>query len=374
MRVDVAILGAGRVGQAAAYDFLRMGYSVALLDVSQDSLDRASERLGDVYKYRIPPETGWISNPPIGAELYAMALPLKYTLRYMEPLLKNGYSVVDATSVPPEELGRVEEWAREGGGQAFLYAGLAPGMAQTLAGALERELGGAEKIDIYVGGVPEKPGDLPLLSGITFEATAFLRQYNRPTRKRVGGEVVTIDPFDDIGRITLPNGEEYEYFLTDGLKSLLYTLETPNLAEYTLRIPGHIQRMSLLRSLGLLDWDPIEVDGCSIVPMEFTAKILERSVGQGGRDRVVLAVYGYRGDRVTILYSVVEYSEDEGFTAMQRATGYNLARYASMVLDGLVEWKVGLPEYIGLDEDLFNKYLERIGEAGIEVRRVVTTP
>jgi len=262
----------------------------------------------------------------------------------------------------------VEGWAKEGGGRAFLYAGLAPGMAQTLAGALERELGGAEEISIYVGGVPEDPYSLPLLSGITFEATAFLRQYNRPSRKRVRGEVVTLDPFEDVGRIVLPNGEEYEYFLTDGLKSLLYTLETPSLAEYTLRIPGHIERMRLLRSLGFLDWEPIEVDGCRVAPLEYTARLLERSVGQGGRDRVVLAVYGSKGDRQTILYSIVEYSEEEGFTAMQRATGYNLARYASMMLEGLLGWEAGLPEYIGLEEGLFKEYL------GIEVRRVETTP
>jgi len=87
MKVDVAVLGAGRVGQAAAYDLLRMGYRVGLLDISMESLSRAGERLGDVTTHRIPMDTSWISSPPIEADLYAMALPLKYTLRYMEPLL-----------------------------------------------------------------------------------------------------------------------------------------------------------------------------------------------------------------------------------------------------------------------------------------------
>jgi len=368
MRYDAAVIGMGRVGLAAAYDLKRMGYKVIGLDISSSALEKASSRIGiDVYE--IDPGFKWMDTFNLDVDIYLMALPLEHTLDYLKRLLNRGCRVVDATSVPEERLGEVESWIREGG-VAFLYAGLAPGMAQTLAGALYREMDKPERIDIYVGGLPQNPDESPLLTGITFHSEAFFRQYNRPSRKVVDWEVVTLDPFEDIGRINLPGDVELEYFLTDGLKSLLKTLKIKYLAEYTLRIPGHISRMKLLRDLGYLDWEDIKVDGCRVKPIKFTAQLLGERLSDIDRDWVALAVYGYRDGVRTILYSYIHYNEDLGFTAMQMATGFNLARFSKLVLDNNLDGLM-LPEYIGMDEDLYKAYIELIGEAGIKVSRVV---
>ncbi len=369
MKWDVAVLGMGRVGYAAAYDLDRQGYKVVGLDISGDALKKASRELG-IETVEIDPNLQWISEAGKYASTYAMALPLQHTLRYMEPLVEMGLRVVDATSVPEDKIPELEQLASRHGGRIFLYAGLAPGMAQTLAGAVYRELEKPEKIEIYVGGVPQNPDESPLLTGITFHSHAFFRQYNRPTRKRVGGEVVVVDPFDDIGLITLPGGEEYEYFLTDGLKSLLLTLDTPNLAEYTLRIPGHIAKMKFLRELGYLDWEEIEVEGCRVKPIIFTAELLGRRLAKLDRDRVVLAVYGYSRD-VYVYYSYTDYDEELGLTAMQKTTGFNLSRFTSMMIEDMFSKDLMLPEYVGMDETLFKKYVELIRDAGLELKRAV---
>ncbi len=366
----VAVLGSGRIGYAAIYDFLRLGYDVIALDVSDASLKFVKEKM-DVPVYKIDKDFQWMDKFKEDADAIVTALPWSISKTYVEKLLDNGYNVVDVTSIPIDEIPYLEKVASKSGSKAFLYGGVAPGMAQTLAGALYNELDDLDKLEIYVGGLPQDPSDKPLKTNVTWNPIGFLYQYIHTSRKVVDGEVIGLNPLDDVGCIKLPGEDEYEYFLTDGLMSLLITFtDVPNMAEYTLRYKGHLDEMKLLIKLGLLDLDAVEVGGCKVEPIKFTARVMDLNLSKDPRDKVLLAVYGWSGDIKSTYYSYVNYSDELGLTGMQIATGFNLSRYTHMFLKDLFNWTITLPEYIGMDKRLFKIYWDLMDEAGIKIYRI----
>ena len=77
-------------------------------------------------------------------------------------------------------------------------------------------------------------------------------------------ELVNLDP---VGTL-----EEWN---SDGLRSLLDTMpHIPNLLEKTLRYPGTIDYLNVLRELGYFSGEEIEVKGNKIRPLDLTAELL----------------------------------------------------------------------------------------------------
>ncbi len=74
--------------------------------------------------------------------------------------------------------------------------------------------------------------------------------------------------------INFPVVGTLEAFNTDGLRTLARTLDVPNMKEKTLRYPGHIEKMAVLRETGFFDSQEIEIHGVRIRPLDFTAKLL----------------------------------------------------------------------------------------------------
>jgi len=52
------------------------------------------------------------------------------------------------------------------------------------------------------------------------------------------------------------------------------TMDVPNMKEKTLRYPGHIEKMAVLRETGFFDTREVMVKGIRIRPLDFTAEIL----------------------------------------------------------------------------------------------------
>lgn len=63
------------------------------------------------------------------------------------------------------------------------------------------------------------------------------------------GDVVQVDPLNDIGQVEIKEWE-FEEFITDGLRTLLTTRDVDHLEERTLRWKGHLEKIKLLRQLG----------------------------------------------------------------------------------------------------------------------------
>ena len=371
MNYDVLVWGAGRIGYAAAYDLVNEGYRVIVADINKDALKNIEERLG-VETTSVSPGYDWLMDYKGKVEVVASSLPGPIAYEAVEASLKRGLNMVDATSLSGKDPRKLDNLARNKKVFLVSYAGVAPGMVQVLSGALYRELGGLDELDIYCGGMPLDPRNKPLKTNITWSPIGFLGMYARESRKVVNGKIVHVDPLEDIGTVEFPGEGEYEYFLSDGLRSLLFNFkDVPNMAEYSLRWKGHIQEIKFLRDIGLLSKDEIEVNGKKIVPIIFMAKLLNRILTRDPRDKVLTMVIGKKRDKVLRYINVTYYDEERGLTAMQQTTGFNLSRFTIMALNGDMPREIGVnyPEEYGLNKDLFEKYLRHMKKVGIKFTR-----
>jgi lysine 6-dehydrogenase len=110
----------------------------------------------------------------------------------------------------------------------------------------------------------------------------------------------------------------------------------------TLRYPGHAAIMENIRSIGLLDLEPVDVKGMKVVPRDvFIAIVGPRLNKPHGRDLVALRVVvsgNKAGKSVTKAFELVDrYDETHDVSAMMRTTGYSLAITGLMQVRGQVK-------------------------------------
>ena len=66
-----------------------------------------------------------------------------------------------------------------------------------------------------------------------------------------------------------------EAWNSDGLRSLLDSFpHIPNMVEKTLRYPGTVEYLRVLRELGYFSTEKVEVEGCMVRPLDLTASLL----------------------------------------------------------------------------------------------------
>ncbi|MBI2070559.1 MAG: saccharopine dehydrogenase NADP-binding domain-containing protein [Elusimicrobia bacterium] len=219
--------------------------------------------------------------------------------------------------------------------------GLAPGLANVLAGwglaHMDRDL----RLSIYCGGLPEKPvGPLGYkivfavegLWGTHFGQTVIL-EGGRPKEVQALGDVEEID-FGVLGRL--------EAFITGGaLATAPWTLRN-RVHRYvykTLRYPGYTDKMKFLADLGLTDDKVISVGDVRVSPRQLLGRLFyERLAFPETRDLVALRVTAEgrlnNSDRYEkTVFEMIEHADDRlGFSAMERTTGFPAAASMLMLL------------------------------------------
>ena len=173
----------------------------------------------------------------------------------MKILYSQGVNIVDLSfsEITPDAL------SREKGGEntTILWdVGIAPGLSNMLLSLAVEELGYLENGEIRVGGNPsEKDGVWNYVA--PFSPKDVIAEYTRPARVLRKNEVVTLEALTERHIITVPGRGEMEAFLTDGLRSVLYSIPATTLSEYTVRWPGHIQKFIDERDTKKLNYEQI---------------------------------------------------------------------------------------------------------------------
>ncbi|MGE4445837.1 MAG: saccharopine dehydrogenase C-terminal domain-containing protein [Synergistaceae bacterium] len=92
-----------------------------------------------------------------------------------------------------------------------------------------------------------------------------------------------------------------ETFITDGLRSLIKNINAKNMEERTMRWPGHVAQMRLLREMGLFDEEKRNLGGVEVVPRDIVCDLLfpmwKMDPEKGDRDLTIMQVEvsGYKG-------------------------------------------------------------------------------
>ena len=179
--------------------------------------------------------------------------------------------------------------------------------------------------------------------------------------------------FDKVGTL--------ESFNSDGLRSILYTMpHIKNMKEKTLRYPGHVEYLKVLKDSGFFSENKIIVNGTEISPLDFTSKILfnEWKLGETEEELTVMRVSlkgeNPKGQTIEIIYNLYdEYCPETQTSSMARTTGYTATAVANLFLEGLFTEKgIFPPELIGKHETCFKYILNYLAARNVNYIKTQT--
>lgn len=376
---NIVVLGAGLVGAPMALDLAReKGIRVTAVDASAQALEKFAKarRVRTVRADLAAPDA--VRRAVEGADLVVSAVPGFMGFRTLEAVIGAGVDVVDIAFFPEDPF-LLDEAAARAGVTAVVDCGVAPGMSNLLAAHALRKLDRALSVLIYVGGLPEVR-EWPYEYKAVFSPSDVIEEYVRPARYIENGQLVIRPALSDPEFLNFPVVGTLEAFNTDGLRTLAKTLDVPNMKEKTLRYPGHIEKMAVLRATGFFETQEIEIAGARIRPVDFTAKLLfpKWKLHEGEVDVTIMRIIvegERRGRARRVVYDLFDrYDATTGVHSMARTTGYTATAAARMILRGLYSRKgVTAPEYIGRKADCAAFMLASLAERGVVYRETIQT-
>jgi len=365
-------IGAGLVGNIIADDMSR-DFAVTLVDLDGGKLAKAAEN-NPKLKTAVCSCTDGDSLRLIleDADIVTAGVPGRFGRSMMEAVIRSGRNLCDI-SFMPEDFEELDGLAKEHGVTVIPDIGVAPGMSNFLMGRGAHLLDEVENAIIYVGGIPEKPVP-PFNYQITWSAADVIEEYTRPARYIKDYSQAVIEAMGDLDLKEFPKVGALETFITDGLRSLMKNIKARNMQERTMRWPGHVEQMRLLREMGLFDENKRKLGGADVVPRDIACDLLfpmwKMDPDKGDRDITVMQVKveGYKGnDFVTYTWDLWDrFDEKTWRNSMGRCTGMTCSIFAHALASGLISEKgVLAPEKLAGSDDLYEFVMAEQKKRGI---------
>ncbi|MCX6564993.1 MAG: saccharopine dehydrogenase family protein [Candidatus Aminicenantes bacterium] len=375
--MKIIVLGSGLVGAPTALDLAAdPRFEVAVADRDPAAFDRLAGHL-KIKTVRIDlsdPET--VTNLAADYDLALSAVPGFMGFQTLKAVIAAGKSVVDIAFFPEDPF-LLRDQALSKNVTAVVDCGVAPGMSNLLVGHVDSLLEETRSVLIYVGGLPEIR-EWPYEYKAVFSPADVLEEYVRPARYIQNGALVVKPALSEPELLEFPGIGTLEAFNTDGLRTLARTISAPNMKEKTLRYPGHIEKMAMLRETGFFSSETIEVGGVRVRPLDVTSRLLfpKWKLREGEADLTVMKVVveGRRGgEALRYTYDLLDrHNPATSVHSMARTTGYTASCALRMLAGGLFEDKgIIPPEFIGRRPDCVKFMLDGLRERGVIYRETV---
>lgn len=376
--MKITVLGAGLVGSAMARDLAKeKGWEILVADLSKENLARLKGEPGITTAQADLSKSENIRKVIKDADIVVGAMPGFMGLETLKTIIGESKNVVDI-SFFPEDCFQLDALAKKHNVTAIVDCGVAPGCSNMLTGYAAAKLDKTDTCLCYVGGLPQVR-EWPYEYKIVFSAVDVIEEYTRPARYIENGKAVVRPALSDPEFLEFPGVGTLEAFNTDGLRTLAKTMDAPNMKEKTMRFPGHIDKMRVLRETGFFRKDPIEVGGVKVRPLDVTAKLMFPiwKLKEGEEDFTVMRVIvsGTKGGKeVEYVYDLYDkYDRKTKTTSMARTTGYACTAAVRMLAKGLFSRKgIIPPEYIGADAKACKYMLKDMEERNIVYKETVT--
>lgn len=382
--MKIIVLGAGLVGGPMAIDLSRdPGFEVAVADIDQNALANLAN-LQPAGGCSVTAITADLSDPSRVTRLVAdydmviSAVPGFMGYQTLKAVIGAGKNVVDIAFFIEDPFG-LDELARRNNVTAIMDMGVAPGMCNVLIGYADHMLDETDNILYMVGGLPAVR-EWPYEYKAVFSPVDVIEEYTRPARYIENGKFIVKPALSDPELLNFPGIGTLEAFNTDGLRSLATTIRCPNMKEKTLRYPGHIGLMRVLRETGFFSQEEIEVQGKRIKPMDMTARLLfpKWKLNEGEVDLTVMkvTVEGKKeGKKVSYSWDLADRCDPvTRIHSMARTTGYSATVALRMIAAGLYTRKgISVPEYIGKQPECVAYMLEGLKERGVVYQETIFT-
>ena len=358
----IIVLGAGLVGGIMAKD-LAKAHEVTSVDYSEEALSPLSA-LGIHTIHADLADASTIQRLISDYDLVVGAVPGFMGYKMLETVIKSQKNIIDISFFPEDPFG-LDELAKEMGVIAVIDCGVAPGMGNIILGHHDKLM----KISDYeclVGGLPEIR-EWPYEYKAVFSPIDVIEEYVRPARFIQNSKLITKEALSDTELIEFEGVGTLESWNSDGLRSLIDTMpHIPNMIEKTLRYPGCVEYLKVLRASGFFSYEEIEVNGQMVRPIDLTSKLLfpKWQLKEGEKDFTVMRIRmtgEEDGKKVSYQYNLLDRYQDNTIS-MARTTGFTCTAVANLVINGDYN-RIGIspPEYLGEHFEFVRNYLEERG-------------
>ncbi|MEO0649930.1 MAG: saccharopine dehydrogenase C-terminal domain-containing protein [Planctomycetota bacterium] len=347
------VLGAGLQGTAAVYDLVKHCDAdlVTWLELDPARLEaglRRMEELGaskglrgqslDVTDHRaLQPHFG-------EADVCVNALPYRFSISMTMLALEGRCHYLDLggnTEVVREQLELHVGHPSAAELCVLPDCGLMPGMGNLLVAYAVAELGPCARVSVRCGGLPQDPKP-PLGYALSFNVAGLTNEYFGQATVLRDGKPVDVATFGEVEEFELPRVGPVEAFITSGgLSTTPWTFagQIGSLDYKTVRYRGHHAKFTTLVELGLLQEDPVLVDGHPVVPRHLLHERLTACLpSDDRRDLVTMTCQAEAADggRRLAIELFDEFDPETGFTAMERTTAWSTTICAHDVARGKI--------------------------------------
>ena len=377
-KIKIIVLGTGLVGSPMCLDLAEESdYEVTAVDINKDSLERLEIRNLSIKAIQFDlSESEKVKELVKPYDFVISAVPGYMGFKTLKAVIEAKKDVVDIAFFPEDPF-LLDDLAQKNEVTAVVDCGVAPGMSSILVGHVHRLLDATHNVLIYVGGLPEVR-EWPYEFKAGFSPIDVIEEYIRPARYIVNGRMIVKPALSEPELIQFPDVGELEAFNTDGLRTLATTIAAPNMKEKTLRYPGHIEKMAVLRETGFFNKNEIAVNGTKIRPLDLTARLLfpKWKLNENDRDLTVmrLIIEGKKAkNRLRCTYELLDRHDSTTNThSMARTTGYTATLALRMIAKGLYRRKgLSTPEFIGQQPECVRYMLSGLKDRGVVYKETV---
>jgi lysine 6-dehydrogenase len=358
--VKILLLGTGMQGKAALYDLVRSD-AVTEVVAADGDIDALRGHVADKgYGEKVRPEALDAADPGSLGRLFNQhpdvaidLLPVPFCDGVAQAAVAHGVHLVNTIYTTPVMRSLAAE-AQARGITLLPEFGLDPGIDLLMLGQAAREVDTIEGVKSYGAGIPDlAAADNPIKYKITWTFDGVLASYRRQARLIRDGRLVEIDgrrifypeqlhdlAIEGVGQLeAYPNGDALPYVDVLGLDAS----QIQHMGRYSLRYPGHSRFWRALVDLGLLEDEPVWVDGQSVDRKHFLAAVMapRLQLGSAERDIVILRVdlWGKEDGRpARVVYQLIDRRDlATGLTAMNRTVGFTASIGAQLIGRGVVD-------------------------------------
>jgi saccharopine dehydrogenase-like NADP-dependent oxidoreductase len=365
----IIVLGAGLVGSAIAID-LSKNHNVTSADLNSEAFEKFKNYSNIQTVQADLSDTKKLKELVADFDLVVGAVPGFMGYQTMKAVIEAGKNMVDI-SFMAEDFMQLDRLAKKHYVTVVADCGVAPGMGNIILGHHNKKMH-VKNYECLVGGLPVVR-EWPYEYKAVFSPIDVIEEYTRPARFIQNYEMVTKEALSDPELIHFDGIGTLESWNSDGLRSLMQTMKNiPNMIEKTLRYPGCIEYLKVLRESGFFSYDEIEVNGTKIRPIDVTSKLLfpKWKLKEGEEDFTIMRIVieGVENDApVKYIYNLLDKFERETQTiSMARTTGYTCTAVANLILDGgFSKPGVNPPEFVGEKEGNLSYILKYLEERGV---------
>jgi lysine 6-dehydrogenase len=348
--MKILVMGSGLMGPAAAFNAAsdpRVS-QVTLADMDQGQLDAAQAHLrGLPGGEKLATELLDLSDQAAARDLMASydaivaALPRPAIPLGIHAATAAGRPLVDLSWPDEDELPDLRQRVEAAGTLVILGCGVEPGLTEIMTRYLAEKLDRVDEVHIKCGGIPEKPAP-PLGYKIVFGGR--LMPLREPDARIVeNGEIIPVPRYSGAEPVHFKGVGECEAW-HEGFMPWLMDLEPLKGlklgTQKTVRWPGYADKVNVLKEMGLLSLEPVNVDGVQVAPKKLLDAVLYQRVKleEGEKDITLfrVEVLGEQdGRRRHYKIEMVDRYDDRfGFTSMARTTAFTGAIVARMIAAG----------------------------------------